>query len=159
MPANVRKRPTRGSATGRVWEIADEILRQTGAMPSGREVVNRYVAEGGNEGTGFTQFSHWKRVNGPVAQAAGRPEARGPSPAWLTISPDGRLAMPPQVQEAMRLDGSRKVHAEVVEGELRLASVPVVIERLQRFASQFKTEGESVVDEFIAERRAEAERG
>ena len=72
--ASVRRRPAAGSATGRVWEIADELTRGRGSLPSGREVAEAYYREGGNEGTALTQYSYWKKAY--LARVDGaRPEA------------------------------------------------------------------------------------
>jgi len=58
----------------------------------------------------------------------------------------------------MRLDPTREVLAEVVDGELRLVSAPVALEQVRRLVRKQDTGRGSVVDEFIAERRAEAAR-
>lgn len=155
-------RPAEGTKTGRVWEIADELEARFGRLPRVSEVASAYAAEGGHPGTGQVQYYAWKNARrAPPRGAAMAPvdTPLGPDGSgWLAVSPDGHLVLPAALREAMRLDGSGKVRAQVVEGELRLASVPVVIERLQAMASRFRVEGESVVDEFIAEKRAEAER-
>ena len=57
----VKKRPLAGSATALVWEIADELFRKTGAIPTSRQVIDIYVAKGKQESTGRTQFSYWKK--------------------------------------------------------------------------------------------------
>ena len=72
------------------------------------------------------------------------------------MSPEGVVKIPPQVLDAMRLDASREVHVQVAEGEPRLASIPVALERARRLFRSFDKGAGSVVDEFIAERRTEA---
>jgi hypothetical protein len=150
-----RKRPLPGSATARVWEIADELLRQRGSLPSGREVVDRYVAEGGNEGTGFTQYSHWKKAQEPRPAVAHAGASRW---ALLHIDPDGRLTLPREFLAEMKLDPTGKVTALLRDGEVRLISPRVGLREAQAWVKRFDTGEGSPVDELIRERRAEAER-
>lgn len=159
-----------GSQKARIWEICDTLLAERGVAPSGREVVDLYVAEGGNEGTGFTQYSHWKRAHEAArasqcedrhADAHALAEASTPfEPASvdgyfsLWIAADGRLVVPKELWEAMMLDPDGRVTAHVEDGELRVISPLAAIRRMQRIAQKYKKPGVSVVDEFLAERRA-----
>jgi bifunctional DNA-binding transcriptional regulator/antitoxin component of YhaV-PrlF toxin-antitoxin module len=161
-----------GSQKARIWEICDTLLRERGVAPTGREVVDLYVAEGGNEGTGFTQYSHWKRAHeasrasdadaeepGPASNALAEPSTRfEPASAdgyfSLWIAADGRLVVPQTLREAMMLDPDGRVTAHVEDGELRVISPLAAIRRMQRIAQKYKKPGVSVVDEFLAERRA-----
>lgn len=145
-----RKRPQPGSATARVWEIADVLRRERGRLPSGREVVDAYVAEGGKEGTGFTQYSHWKKAQGPSAEA--------PERARVTVEPDGRVVLPPDFVAAMDLGTDRSVTAVLEDGAVRLISPRVGLRRARAYVRAFDKGTGSVVDEFIAEKRLEAER-
>ena len=52
--------PRPGTRTRRVWDISDAITRETGRRAQRREVIERYVAEGGNPNTGNTQYQYWK---------------------------------------------------------------------------------------------------
>lgn len=55
-------RPKRGTITGRVWEIADEIRRVSG--DADREAVIRAcMDEDINVNTASTQFSYWRKAN------------------------------------------------------------------------------------------------
>ena len=54
----------------------------------------------------------------------------------------------------MVLSEDGHVTARVVRGELRLISRPAAIERMQTETAALKEPGESVVDEFLSERRA-----
>ena len=67
-----------GSEKARIWQICDELYAQNGRVPSGREVVDIYVAEGGNAGTGFTQYSHWKKEVLAQTEAEQTPLRRSP---------------------------------------------------------------------------------
>lgn len=57
-------RPKAGTATGRVWEIADELSEQAGQPAERAEVLKAYEAEGGNSSTGATQFGRWRKFHG-----------------------------------------------------------------------------------------------
>ena len=55
-------RPSEGTVTGRVWEIADQIKQETGAAMR-IDVVEACIEEGINPNTASTQFSHWNKEN------------------------------------------------------------------------------------------------
>lgn len=150
-----------GSEKARIWQICDELYERTGRMPSGREVVDIYVAEGGNERTGFTQYSHWKKEI--LARIEAEDDTIATEPASLpframTVSPDGQLFLPPDVRKAMALDADGRVTVSVVDGELRVISPMSAVHQLQRKALSLVPPGTLVSDELIAERRAEADR-
>lgn len=73
----------------------------------------------------------------------------------------GRLQVPADIRRALGLKDGDTVTMEVVDGELRIRSFRETLARVQaRFREHLPpgvTPG-SIVDEFIAERRAEAER-
>ena len=150
-------RPRPGALTGRVWEIADGITRETGRRAERREVIERYVAEGGNPNTAATQYQHWKKryeaagKGSEPAPSSGNPDALGPRP--LRIAPDGRILVPLEMREAMALGGDGRVLARVEEGELRLVSPTVAVRRVQSRMRKHRKPGESVVDGFLADRR------
>ena len=152
----VYSRPRAGTRTGRVWEVADEITRETGRRASRREVVDRIAAEEGNRATASTQYQHWKTsYEAPAEQA----------PAWgedladverqsLTVGSDGRLVIPQEMREAMLLDKDPHVTAWVEAGELKVVSRRVAIRRMQAALRPLKRPGISEVDAFLADRRA-----
>ena len=158
---HIQKRPLAGSKTARVWEIADELLRETGTIPTGRQVVDRYVTEGNQESTGYTQYSRWKKAHtehfkrGSKAPHAAASAAVS-EPAQLVVGVDGRLLVPAQMRAAMEIAPDGKVTARVVDGELRVISPKVAIRRAQALVRAAVPEGVSMADELIAERRAEA---
>jgi hypothetical protein len=54
-------RPRSGTKTGRVWEIADGILKETGR--AGRvTVIKACMSEGININTASTQYSYWHKA-------------------------------------------------------------------------------------------------
>jgi len=152
-----------GSEKARIWQICDELYARTGVLPSGRDVVDLYVAENGNEGTGFTQYSHWKKefqsrrmqeaTDGVVPAA----EAPGTLPFRpITVSADGHLLLPADMRRAMMLDADGRASASVVDGELRILSPRVALQQLQRRTQELAPKAGLVSEELIAERRAEA---
>lgn len=160
--ATIKKRPRSGSATARVWEIADQIVRKTGALPTGRQVVDIYVAEGFQESTGFTQYSHWKKAHKEHFKhgyTGGTSTQTGPSSTTsmqLTVGADGRVVIPSGMRTAMQIGANGKVTARVVDGELRVIAPQVAIRRARALVRSTIPSGESLADELIAERRAEA---
>jgi antitoxin PrlF len=75
----------------------------------------------------------------------------------LKVAQNGRLVIPAALRAAMRLDASGMVTARMVDGELKLITPVVAVEKLQALVKHHAGE-RSLVDELIAERRAEAER-
>ncbi|HHL42124.1 MAG TPA: hypothetical protein ENJ42_00770 [Hellea balneolensis] len=47
--------------TKRVWQICDELTQIAGQMAKRGDVIESYVAEGGNPNTASTQYSSWKK--------------------------------------------------------------------------------------------------
>lgn len=153
--ANVgRRRPRPGTRTAKVWERADEITREKGRLAKVREVRERFVAEGGNPNTADTQYYRWKASRGPSAGDAGTDSSADMFPRTLRVAPDGRLLIPAEMREAMRIGQDGALTARVVDGELRLLSREGAIRQVQARMRRYKRPGESVVDRFLAERRA-----
>jgi bifunctional DNA-binding transcriptional regulator/antitoxin component of YhaV-PrlF toxin-antitoxin module len=97
---------------------------------------------------------------GGFAEEAAQPIVPAPTKEkWrLKIGTDGRVVIPAAARAQMGLGSSGVVVAEIVDGELRMMSVGVGMARIRAIAMKYKKPGVSVVDEFIAERRAEAAR-
>ena len=150
-------RPHPGTRTGRVWEIADEITREKGRRAERREVIERYVAENGNRNTAGTQYQYWKQHHdAPWNTAAPAPpeRLRDVDPQPVKVSSDGRVLIPHEMREAMALGEDGRVTARVEAGELRIVSPAAAVRRIQARMQKFKKPGESIVDQFLAERRA-----
>ena len=146
-------RPNPGTATGRVWEIADEITARKGSRASRKEVIDKFMAEGGNQNTAHTQFYLWKQhYESDVAPAV--EQVFDVEAQRADVGSDGRLQIPAVMREAMMLGDSGHVTLAVKDGELYVISPAAAIRRAQRIAKSLKKPGESVVDEFLAERRA-----
>jgi bifunctional DNA-binding transcriptional regulator/antitoxin component of YhaV-PrlF toxin-antitoxin module len=151
-------RPKSGK-TARVWDIADEITRQTGQVAPRKDVMQRFQAEGGNANTASTQYSQWKAefINSGAADDL-KPRPGNLEPVQMTIAPDGRLLIPAEFRKAMMLNKAGAVTARVVDGELRLLTPQCAIKRLQDLVAEVDQGQGSVVEELLRERRAEAKR-
>ena len=153
----VQERPHPGTLTGRVWEIADEITREKGRRAERREVIERYVTENGNRNTAGTQYQYWKTHHDrprSVPAPASPGELRDVAPQPLKVASDGRVLIPLEMREAMAVGEDGRVTARVEAGELRIVSPAVAVRRIQVRMRKLKKPGESIVDQFLAERCA-----
>lgn len=66
----------------------------------------------------------------------------------------GRLVIPAVLRREMGVEPGDDLLLRVEDGELKVIGRMQAIRRIQAHAQQFKKPGESVVDEFLAERRA-----
>lgn len=66
----------------------------------------------------------------------------------------GRVQLPADVRRALSLSDGDTILIEVVEGEVRLRPLREAVRRIQELVRPYIIEGQSVVDELIAERRA-----
>lgn len=76
------------------------------------------------------------------------------------ISEGGRVVVPAEIRKALDLKDGDTVYWELTNGEARLTTRLARMRRAQELVQKYcpVKPGESVVDEFIAERRAEAAR-
>jgi len=83
-------------------------------------------------------------------------ERRGGGVFWLRPRPDGSLILPKEIAEALGLTNGWRVQARLVDGELRIVSGDAAMERARARVRKYikLAPGQSIVDEFIAERRA-----
>lgn len=72
----------------------------------------------------------------------------------VKLGEGGRFVIPAAMREAMGVKPGEELICHVEDGELRVRSYADNLRRIQEYVSQFKEPGESVVDEFLAERRA-----
>ena len=77
---------------------------------------------------------------------------------FLTVAPNGRVVIPADVRAELGLIGGDKLSARVVDGALVLEPFETIVRRAQDLVAKYKIDGVSIVDELIAERRAEAAR-
>ena len=78
--------------------------------------------------------------------------------AEATLGPDGRVLIPAALRDAAGIQRGDDVTIRVEDGRIILTSFKAEIRRIQGMLAHLKRPGESIVDEFIAEKRAEAER-
>ena len=76
----------------------------------------------------------------------------------LKIAPNGRVVIPAAARAAMRVDASGMVTARMDDGVLRLITPTMAVEKIRKLIRERDTGSGSIVDELLAERRAEAER-
>lgn len=68
----------------------------------------------------------------------------------------GRVQLPADVRRQLALTDGDTVMIEVVDGEIHLRPMRAAIHRIQELVRPYIIEGQSVVDELIADRRREA---
>ena len=74
------------------------------------------------------------------------------------IQDGGRLVVPAELRRELGLQTGTDVVLDIVDGSLRVRTMADIVKEVQTIFRPYKREGESVVDEFIAEKRAEAAR-
>jgi AbrB family looped-hinge helix DNA binding protein len=79
-------------------------------------------------------------------------------PETITLREGGRVVIPASIRAELGVGPGDQLIATVENGELRLMTRAEKIRRLQERIRQYDKGTGSVVDEFISERRAEAER-
>ena len=77
-------------------------------------------------------------------------------PETVTVGPDGRIVIPVQYRRTLQIEPGDEVRLKIENGELRVIGKRAAIEQAQALVRKFVPEGISLVDELIAERRAEA---
>ncbi len=97
--------------------------------------------------------------NGFAESATGKLEATAGEQNWwrLKVAPNGRVVIPAAARAAMGLDENGIITARLEDGVLKLTTPAVALAKLQALVRQ-NAGDRSLVDELIAERRAEAER-
>ncbi len=68
----------------------------------------------------------------------------------------GRLVLPAKIRKSLGLKPGDLLLAEVIDGSVRLTPRAVLARRDRGAFAKFAKRGRSIVDELIAERRAEA---
>ena len=74
------------------------------------------------------------------------------------IGSGGRLVIPAEIREQLGMREGESVVMQVENGELRIWTVQEGIRRAQEIARKYIVPGRSIVDELIADRRAEVAR-
>jgi len=81
-----------------------------------------------------------------------------PDRSKVKIGKNGRLVIPAEFRKALGVAWGGEIVLRWEDDELRISTMKQNVERAQRHATQYLKRGESVVDEFIAERRQAAKR-
>lgn len=76
----------------------------------------------------------------------------------MKMSEGGRVVIPAAIRKALELKEGDTVLWELMDGEARLTTRRERLRRAQELVRRYVPEGVSLVDELIAERRAEAAR-
>jgi AbrB family looped-hinge helix DNA binding protein len=74
--------------------------------------------------------------------------------ATVRLGPGGRVVIPAEMRDMMGLKQGDAMLATLEDGELRLVTLGETVRQLQAITSKHVPEGVSLVDEFLAERRA-----
>jgi bifunctional DNA-binding transcriptional regulator/antitoxin component of YhaV-PrlF toxin-antitoxin module len=149
-------RPSKGTETGRVWEIADDLTRKIGGRAPRAEVIRTFVEQGGNPNTAATQYQAWKSAY-DERQTSGRPKAREQY-FDLSVKEGGRVLLPFDIREGLGVREGDILVGELADGELRLMTPDTALRKAQELVRRHVPQGVSLADELIAERRAEAAR-
>jgi hypothetical protein len=151
--------PAKGTKTGRIWELAERISFEKMRTAKRQEVIDVFVGEGGNANTASTQYSQWKSQFDAtrLQNVAGLTTvALNVSAMRLELGRDGRLLLPLELRSALRLGDELLLTAEVNDGVLTIMSPRTAMMQLQNLVRQQDQGTGSVVDELLAERRAES---
>lgn len=149
-------RPSKGTETGRVWDIADEFSRRAGGRARRADVIRAFVKEGGNPNTAATQYQAWKTAY-DERQGPGTPGMREQF-FDLPLREGGRVLIPQELREQLGVNEGDLLVGELVDGQLTLMSRATALRKAQELVRQYVPAGVSLVDELIAERRADAAR-
>jgi AbrB family looped-hinge helix DNA binding protein len=76
----------------------------------------------------------------------------------VKVAEGGRIVIPAEYRKRLGVQVGDNVILQLDDGEIRLFTVREAIRRAQEMVRRYVPEGVSLVDELIAERRAEAAR-
>ena len=71
------------------------------------------------------------------------------------VGPGGRVVIPAALRRALKVETGDDVILYIEDGELRLSTYPMAVERAQALIRKYIPEGVSLVDDLLAERRRE----
>ena len=92
--------------------------------------------------------------HGPTAPEA--PPARPSLTQRVRIDRAGRVVVPAGIRKALDIHDGQDLTISLDDGFIRLQTIDAALERVWAIAKRRRRGSASVVDEFIAERRAEA---
>ena len=70
----------------------------------------------------------------------------------------GRVVLPADMRKALNLDGGQELLVSLEAGSIRLQTIDEGLAKVRKIARRRRKSGESIVNAFIAERRAESTR-
>lgn len=79
-----------------------------------------------------------------------------PQSTHVELGAGGRIVIPVAIREAMGVKEGDRLVARFEDGELRLMSKQLALQRARELVRKFVPQGVSLVDELIADRRREA---
>ena len=85
--------------------------------------------------------------------AENAPAFDAPLSVQAVLQPDGRLLIPAAVRDAAGIARGEKVMLRVRDGRIEVTSIRSEWKKLNGMFAHLKKPGESVVEEFLAERR------
>lgn len=76
---------------------------------------------------------------------------------WVKMQEDGRILIPAEIRKSVNLSPGDRLYISIDDdGNLKLQSKLTALKEAQHYFSQFKKGNESVVEEFLQERREAA---
>lgn len=125
----------------------------------------RNVLEGDKQRGGYTlghaDLSGVQEQGAPFERPADDSEfvqARGEGAYRLVVRPDGSILLPKEILTAFNAEGGGVVMAKLDGDTFGLISAETAMQSLREIAKRYVKPGVSIVDELIADRRAEAAR-
>jgi AbrB family looped-hinge helix DNA binding protein len=74
------------------------------------------------------------------------------------LGQNGRVVIPASFREALGIDVGDPILLRIQEGEVRITTRKIRIERAQNRARRYLATGESLIDDLLEERKREAQR-
>ena len=74
----------------------------------------------------------------------------------VNVLPNGRLVLPVLLRASLGVEKGGQIMAEIVDGEVRLSTPDVALDRARALFRQFVPAGSPIVDEVITDRRVES---
>lgn len=102
-----------------------------------------------------TKAGRASRVPPQPATAANEP-INPPEAVKVEMGPDGRLALPPHIREALAVKEGDPVWLTLEQDEVRVSTSKAVTRRIRAVVKEYVPAGVSLVDELIEDRRQEA---
>lgn len=97
----------------------------------------------------------YQHVRNVEVQASKKDEAP-PQSTHIEVGAGGRVVIPAPIREAMGIKEGDRLVARFADGELKLMTKQLALQRAQEVVRKFVPPGVSLADELIADRRREA---